>query len=82
MKNAGCVRFNAVLRLLSFCIYAQVTGDITEFTCADFLQPGSKTPVAARLSTVTHEKGCAPAAHFVAGLCCIGEWSAGAVACS
>lgn len=39
----------------------QVTNDITEFTCADFLKPGEKTPVACRMSTVTHEKGCGPA---------------------
>jgi hypothetical protein len=35
----------------------QVSNDVSEFTCANFLQPGEKTPVAARLSTVTHEKG-------------------------
>ena len=38
--------------------HRQVTNDVSEFTCANFLQPGEKTPVAARLSTVTHEKGC------------------------
>jgi hypothetical protein len=38
-------------------VLGQVSNDVSEFTCANFLQPGEKTPVAARLSTVTHEKG-------------------------
>jgi catalase len=36
----------------------QVTHDISDLTCADFLRtPGEKTPVAVRFSTVIHERG-------------------------
>ena len=45
-----------------------MTNDITEFTCADFLKPGEKTPVACRMSTVTHEKG------YGRALCAIVVW--------
>lgn len=37
---------------------AQVTDDITDLTCADlFSEVGKQTPIAARFSTVTHERG-------------------------
>ncbi len=35
----------------------EVTEDISDITCADFLQPGKKTPMLARFSTVAGEKG-------------------------
>ncbi|ALE19167.1 catalase [Lawsonella clevelandensis] len=36
-----------------------VTEDVSAYTAADFLQPGKKTPVLARFSTVAGEKGAA-----------------------
>ena len=35
----------------------EVTEDVSAYTAADFLQPGKKTPVLARFSTVAGEKG-------------------------
>ena len=35
----------------------EVTGDVSKYTKADFLQPGKKTPVLARFSTVAGELG-------------------------
>ena len=57
-----------------------MTGDISEFTCADFLQPGSKTPVAARMSTVTHEKGCVLAQDLGQGFVGVMEQGLGVAA--
>ena len=37
----------------------EVTEDVSAYTAADFLQPGKKTPVLARFSTVAGEKGAA-----------------------
>ena len=38
----------------------QVTNDLTHLTAASFMSSvGKRTPVAARLSTVVHERGCA-----------------------
>jgi hypothetical protein len=64
--------------VLVFCVQVteklpgQVSNDVSEFTCANFLQPGEKTPVAARLSTVTHEKGTSCFGHVVGSM--VGFW--------
>lgn len=45
----------------------ETTHDISDLTFADFLQPGKKTPVAARFSTVTHERGSPESLRDVRG---------------
>ncbi len=46
----------------------QVTDDITDLTCADFLSDiGKRTPVALRFSTVTHERGSPESLRDVRG---------------
>jgi len=49
--------------------YFEVTDDITDLTCADlFSEIGKRTPVAARFSTVTHERGSPESLRDVRGL--------------
>ena len=46
----------------------QVTDDITDLTSADvFSEVGKQTPIAARFSTVTHEKGSPESLRDVRG---------------
>ena len=42
----------------------EVTGDVSKYTKADFLQPGKKTPVLARFSTVAGERGAADVERY------------------
>jgi len=50
------------------CVVVQVTDDITDLTCADFLSDiGKRTPVALRFSTVTHERGSPESLRDVRG---------------
>ena len=44
-----------------------ITGDISKYTKAKALQPGSKTPMLARFSTVAGELGAADAERDVRG---------------
>lgn len=45
-------------KVLACSSCAQVTHDISNLTCADFLRaPGVQTPVIVRFSTVIHERG-------------------------
>lgn len=41
--------------------YFEATEDVSQYTCADFLKKGTKTPVLARFSTVAGERGSADA---------------------
>ncbi|WP_444943257.1 catalase [Microbulbifer sp. ZKSA006] len=45
----------------------RVTGDISDYTCAQVLQPGTETPLLARFSTVAGELGAADAERDVRG---------------
>ncbi len=45
----------------------KITGDISKYTCAKVLQPGTETPVLARFSTVAGELGAADAERDVRG---------------
>ncbi|MCP5827047.1 catalase, partial [Klebsiella pneumoniae] len=44
-----------------------ITGDISKYTKAKVLQPGTKTPMIARFSTVAGEMGAADAERDVRG---------------
>ena len=44
-----------------------ITGDLSKYTCASCLQPGAKTPMLARFSTVAGEAGAADAERDVRG---------------
>ncbi|BBM03450.1 catalase [Microbulbifer sp. GL-2] len=45
----------------------RITGDISKYTCAKVMQPGTETPVLARFSTVAGELGAADAERDVRG---------------
>ena len=44
-----------------------ITGDLSKYTCASCLQPGARTPMLARFSTVAGEAGAADAERDVRG---------------